>query len=278
MKAVITLASISLLTLSATAVQAQNADGWTGPYISIYVGTFLDTDQSSSDRFEFDTNLDGSFGEPVTTAAGADAFSPGSCNGAPNGPTPGSGCVSYDSGSSKGLRAGYDWQLNNWVFGILGEYSRGDLRDVVTSFSTTPASYTMSRKLDDIWALRGRVGYAFGAGTDSLFYATAGVVQAGIQNAFTTSNGVNSFSANGDDDVDGGQWGLGFEHRFTDAVTVGVEYLYTRLEDDGYRVRAAGPAPATNPFIRTNAAGTDFRRSDRYVEPESVHVTASWRF
>ncbi|MES2623659.1 MAG: outer membrane beta-barrel protein [Pseudomonadota bacterium] len=278
MKAVLTFASMSLLGVSAASAQAQSPESWTGPYAGIYIGTMLDIDNSGSDSFLFDTNLDGNFGDTVITAAGANAFSPGSCSGAATSPTPGTGCSSDDGGASKGIRAGYDWQMNNWLIGLLGEYSNSDLQDTVTSFSTTPAFYTASRELDDTWSLRARAGFIFGATGDNLLYATGGAVRASIENTFTTSNGVNTFSTNGNDDVSGTQWGVGYEYRFNGMVTIGVEYLDTRLEDDEYRVMAAGPAPATNPFIRTNPSGTNFSRSDRYLEPESVHVTATWRF
>ncbi len=278
MIAALTLTSLSLLALNVSSVQAQSAESWTGPYAGIYIGTMLDVDNSGSDSFVFDTNLDGNFGDTVRTAAGANAFSPGSCSGAATSPTPGTGCASDDAGSSKGLRAGYDWQMNNWLVGLVGDYANSDLQDTVTSFSTTPAFYSATRDLDDSWSLRARAGVIFGASGDNLFYATGGVVQASIENTFITSNGVNTFTTNGNDDVDGTQWGVGYEYRFNDTVTIGVEYLDTRLEDDGYRVRSAGPAPATNPFILTNASGTDFRRSDRYLEPESIHVTAAFRF
>jgi opacity protein-like surface antigen len=82
----------------------------------------------------------------------------------------------------------------------------------------------------------------------------------------------------GDDQADGYQVGGGVEHKVTDQVSLGLEYLYTKLQDDGFRVRAAGPAPATNPFILGNAAGTDFRRSEEDFGVHQVRVTASYRF
>jgi outer membrane immunogenic protein len=52
----------------------------------------------------------------------------------------------------------------------------------------------------------------------------------------------------------------------------------TSLDDkDEYTVRAQGPAPATNPFILTNAAGTDLRRADQF-RFHSLRVTAGYRF
>src|SRR5689334_7484865 len=59
---------------------AQSAPSWTGFYVGGrvgYVASPLKTNQSVL----FDKNLDGSFGDTVTTAAGANAFSPGFCNG-----------------------------------------------------------------------------------------------------------------------------------------------------------------------------------------------------
>ncbi len=56
------------------------------------------------------------------------------------------------------------------------------------------------------------------------------------------------------------------------------EYLFASLDagDDGI-VRSAGPAPATNPFILVNAAGTDMKRSDRF-DVHSVRLGLSYRF
>ena len=53
---------------------------------------------------------------------------------------------------------------------------------------------------------------------------------------------------------------------------------YERLTDDEYRVRAQGPAPATNPFILVNPQGTDFRRSDDDFDLGALRMTASYRF
>ena len=39
-----------------------------------------------------------------------------------------------------------------------------------------------------------------------------------------------------------------------------------------------GRAPATNPFVLTNASGTQFRRADKRFETHSANLTASFRF
>ncbi|MET1025136.1 MAG: outer membrane beta-barrel protein [Pseudoxanthomonas sp.] len=267
------LLALGLLATAPWAAQAQEA--WNGAYLGAYAGSVLKPDDGG-DRFLFDTNLDGQYGDTVRTAAGADAFSPGSCNGVANGSTPADSCRRNSGGADYGLRGGYDWRANDWVFGLVGEVSRNDVRDAVTSFSTTPASYTMLRKVDGMAALRMRMGHVFGG--SNLVYITGGVARAEIANTYLTTNGVNTFTNNGDTRATGAQWGAGYERMIGERFTVGLEYLQTQLTDNDYRVRSAGPAPATNPFIRVNPDGTDFRRSDRDFDLESVRVTASYRF
>ena len=264
-----------VLGTAATSVAAQD---WTGGYVGLHLGQAQDPDDSGSDRFLFDTNLDNNFNDTVNTAAGANAFGPGFCNGAAQTATPGGGCSANEGGADWGVRAGYDWQTGNFVYGVVGEYAMNDVRDAVSAFSTTPAYYTMYRKVDGMFALRGRAGFVFGDG-DNLLYATAGWVHAKVETGFATSNGANSFSNNGGDNVDGQQYGLGYERRFADNFTVGLEYLLTDIDDDGYRVQVGpGTAPATNPFLIVNPAGTELRRSDTDFSFDSLRLTASYRF
>jgi outer membrane immunogenic protein len=268
--------SLAIAALLCTSAPALAADDWNGFYLGLHAGVAADPDDDD-DSIEFDTDLDGRFGDRVRTAAGADAFAPGFCDGIAQDRTPSAGCSGNSGGGDWGLRAGYDWQTGNWVYGAVFEYAQADYRDAVSAFSSTPARYAMVRKVDDTIALRLRLGFAFGDGAN-LVYATAGAARASIANSFATSNGVNTFVANGDSDADGYQFGLGYERKLGDRFTVGLEWLRSDLDDDEYRVRAQGPAPATNPFILVNRAGTDFRRSDDGLEIDSVRLTASWRF
>lgn len=59
----------------------------------------------------------------------------------------------------------------------MAEYTRNDIRDSVSAFSTTPALYTFNRQFNRTAALRGRIGYAFGEQGDYLTYVTAGVAR-----------------------------------------------------------------------------------------------------
>lgn len=271
------IATALALLLSATAAMAQDAQ-WEGAYVGGHFGGAEPVD-SDGGRILFDTNLDGSFGDTVRTAAGADAFSPGFCGGSANGRTPAAGCREDSGGAELGARVGYDWQRGGLVFGAVLEYADHDLRDSVAAFSTTPAFYTMTRDLERSLALRGRLGLAFGERGDWLGYVTAGGVRAELRNRFRTSNGVNGFELSGEGSVNGLQAGIGLERRIQSGLSVGLEYLHTRLEDDGFRVRAVrGNAPATNPFVLVNPGGTDFRRSDDALKYGSLRLTATWRF
>lgn len=270
---------IALLAASALPAAAQSSDNtWSG----FYIGGQIGGSEPSSDRGSrilFDTNLDGSFGDTVRTGTGADAFSPGFCDGAANARTPGAGCREDKGGAEAGLRAGFDWQSGNLVYGMVLEYTQNDARDSVSAFSTTPALYTMTRDLDSTLALRARLGLAFGENSDWLGYATAGAVRGRFENSFNTSNGANAFPQSGETDANGYQAGVGIERKILENFSVGLEYLYTRLEDDEFRVRAApGTAPATNPFLLVNPAGTDFRRSDEDSELNSLRLTGTFRF
>lgn len=273
-----TAAAICGASALAPSALAQTAADWTGLYVGGGVGYSSLSDDDET--LQFDTNRDGTFNDTVRTGAGADAFSPGFCSGAAMGRTPAEGCRTTDDNVNFSIRAGYDWQWNNWVFGAVGEYSVVNIGNDATGFSTTPASYTFTRDLNSVTALRGRAGYAF---DKSLVYATGGWAWADMDHSFTTTNTANSFTRTGGDDVDGYQLGIGYEMQLDSGWmgpgwAFGVEYLWTSLDDGDYQV-AIGPgtAPATNPFLIVNSQGTDTRRSNDKFEYGSIGVTMTWR-
>ena len=275
-----TLLSLALVALASPAfAQSDDAgDKWSGFYVGASIGN---TDPRGGDdgTLLFDTNLDGSYGDTVRTGAGADAFSPGFCGGVATGRTPGEGCFDDRGGTTLGARMGYDWQMGHWVFGALAEYNKHDVRDGVSGFSTTPASYAMIRELDSTIALRARAGISFGQSNDWLAYATAGAVRAKLNNRFETTNTANAFDLTDSGDADGVQFGLGVERKIAGNVSLGLEYLRTRLDDEDTIVRVSrGTAPATNPFLLVNANGTDMRRSDDRLDLDTLQLTLNYRF
>lgn len=272
--ALLAISAAPLLAVPALAQDRDPSKDFNGPYISVGGGASL----QGSDRGEtliFDTNRDGTYGDPVNTAGGTDAFSPGFCNGAATG-TANIGCRNDKDGPEFFGRLGYDRRMGNFVLGAVIEGGRSVARDSVSGFSTTPASYTMSREADYQANARLRAGYTPGGG--ALFYVTGGGAYARLNNKFATSNTANSFADNGKTNGWGYAAGGGAEVMVTNNIGLGLEYLYTDVKDKDYVVNVGpGTAPPTNPFL-LNGGGTDIRRSGSHFRTHSVRGSISYRF
>ncbi|MGX7953071.1 outer membrane protein [Tsuneonella sp. HG249] len=277
MRSLTTASIIALASVAQPAAAQSTPTTFDGLYVSGAVG--LDQVDSGAKGLEFDTNRDGTFGDTVTTVAGADAFAPGFCTGAANGNNVGAGCTGDDDDLGYALRIGFDKRFGSFVGGLLIEGSMTDAVDSETGFSSTPASYTFARQVDNSIAARARLGISPGDGR-GLFYATGGLAYADIDRAFTTTNIANSFTLteDGDDRVWGWQGGGGAELLLGGGLTLGLEYLYSRYKDDDAFV-AVGPgtAPATNPFLR-NGGGTNLRPADSHLDLHSFRLTAGFQF
>lgn len=250
------------------------------PFAGIYVGGTIGYDAQNNDvgsSIQFDRGRNGSFGDTVTTGAGANAFSTGFCNGRSTGATPAAGCVNDKDDVSYYGRVGIDSQMGNIVIGVVGEFGKSEITDSVSAFSTTPANYVMTRSIDWEASIRARAGFA---ANTTLFYGTFGPGYAKIDQSFSSTNTANAFTQSGRKR----QWGIagggGIEQKIGSSFSLGLEYTYHRYRDDDARVAVTqGTAPATNPFILppfTN--GTDFRRSDDKFQWHSVRATAAFRF
>lgn len=274
-KAPLMLAAASLSLIATPAFAQSDEEHWEGPYIGGSIGLAAQNNDRN-ENVQFDTNRDGNFDNNVNTVAGANAFSPGFCGGAANGRTPIEGCRGDKDGLEYNVRAGYDVQQGNIVYGFLLEGGKNEARDSVTAYSTTPAFYTFTREIDYSLGARARVGYA---ARGALFYATGGVAYAKIDNSFSTSNAANSFTDNGGTKSWGYSYGGGAEVKVAKNFSLGLEYLYTNYVDDDYRVSVGpGTAPATNPFLLANAAGTDMRRGDSDFDMHNIRLIAAFRF
>ena len=279
MKFLLPATALSLLMAGVAApALAQSVPDWSGPYIGIYGGV-VENHEQAGETLVFDRNLDGVFDDTVTTSAPANAFAPGFCDGSALTNEAASGCNKDDRGIEGSVRVGYDWQFGAIVAGLVGEWSAMDVSDTVTGFSSTPANYVFKRELNDMAALRARVGFATGP---ALVYVTAGGAYAGMENSFATTNTANSFTVQADeDDADGWQAGAGLEWRLAPNLSVTGEYLYTNLTPGDYVVRAGntGTTPAGNPFILApNTAGTDIARRNDEIELHALRIGMNVRF
>ncbi|HEX8301389.1 outer membrane protein [Sphingomonas sp.] len=273
---ILLLSAVSLIATTAPAFAQDEA--FSGVYVG---GTFGYSAQNNDvgETIQFDRDLNGSFGDTVvTSAAGApNAFSPGFCNGRGRTNSVAGGCENDRDNAEYSARVGFDIQDSNVAVGLVGEVGRSRIRDSVSAFSTTPATYTMTRKIDYNASLRVRSGYV--AGNNTLFYVTGGVAYAKVDHSFRTTNVTNTFTGRGKDDVWGWAVGGGVEHKLGGGLSMGLEYLYTRYDDDDYRVRVgAGTALPNNPFLLAGAGGTDFRRSASQFDFHGIRTTLSFGF
>ncbi len=275
------LAGAVILGLTASPAFAQETTE-DAPFNGLYVGAAGGYDVQPNDAGSsilFDRNLDGRFGDAVTTAAGANAFSSGFCNGATTATTltGGRGCRKDKDGAAYYGRVGLDTQRGNIVVGVVGEFGKSEITDSVTAFSTTPASYVMTRSVDWEASIRGRAGYAVNT---TLFYGTFGAGYAKIDRDFYSTNTGNAYQQSGKRQQFGILGGGGIEQKVTPNISVGMEYMFHQYQDDDFRVRVTqGTQPATNPFVLApNTTGTDFRRSDDKFRWHSLRATAAFRF
>lgn len=272
---------LALVAVMATPALAQDDTSDETPFSGVYVGAAGGYDVQPNpvgSRLLFDRNLDGGFGDTVSTAANVNAFSPGFCNGAARGATalPG-GCRNDKDGWAYYGRIGADTQRGPIVIGFVGEFGKSEISDSTSAFSTTPANYVFTREVTWEASARGRAGFA---ANNTLFYGTFGAGYVKVNNSFTTTNTANAFAASGDKKQLGILGGGGVEQKIGKHFSFGLEYMFHRYNDDDFRVRVTqGTAPATNPFVLTpNTAGTDIRRSDNIFRWHSLRATAAFRF
>ena len=248
------------------------------PFSGVYVGGSFGYDVQPNDigaRVSFDNGLNGSFGDVVRTGAGADAFSPGFCNGAARGATPTLGCRNDRDGIAYYGRVGADYQAGKIVVGVMGEFGKTEIRDSVSAFSTTPANYVLTREVEWEASIRGRAGFV--AGRSTLFYGAFGPGYVSLDRSFSSTNTANSFAQRGKRRQFGVTGGGGVEQMIGNNFSIGLEYMFHQYDDDRTRVRVGtGTAPATNPFVL--AGGTDFRRTDEKFRWHSIRGTAAFRF
>ena len=277
--------AIAATALSAATPALAQEEAGTAPFSGVYVGAVGGYDIQPNDdgsRLLFDRNLDGNFNEGVPTGTGAapDAFTPGFCNGAARtqlAPTNGGACRNDRDGFSYAGRVGIDHQSGHIVYGAVAEFGDTEITDSVSGFSTTPASYVLSRNISWEGSVRGRAGYA---ANNTLFYGTFGSGYARINRRFATTNTANSFALSGKRNQLGFLAGGGIEQRIGRHFSIGMEYMYHQYQDDDARVRVTrGTANANNPFVLPpNTSGTDIRRSDTMFRWSSLRGTVGFRF
>lgn len=277
MKSVRSVTIALLLAGIASPALAQDNDEevWTGPYVGLQGGARY-ASGTSNETLIFDTDLDGQFDDTVVTASGSTTnyFAPGFCAGRAADDSFNEGCFKDKDKPDLAIHAGYDKQFGGLVVGLVAEYRYPNLTDSVSGFSSAPDSYVFRRKLQHEVGLRARAGVAAG---NALFYVTGGGAWGKFKNSFLTTNDDVDFAGTGKSGAWGFKGGAGIEQRLTPNMSLGVQYLYTKLNPKDYTVRASG-GTAGNPFIITSANGTDIRRSGSDFSSSAFSASLNWRF
>ena len=270
------LIALAFAGLATPALADEVVGEYNGPYIAIS-GGLATHDSDRTDTIFFDTNRDGKYGEVVRTSTGADAFSPGFCSGSStqnsNVTVP---CTPDHDDVAYGVRIGYDNRYGDVVMGVMIEASKNDSTDSTTAFSISPAGYSFTRGIDYAVSARARIGYA--PGSRGLMYVTGGPSYAKIDHRFTTTNTANSFTpVNPAKMVLGFQAGAGAEVGLGGGLTLGMEYLYNRYNDDKYYIQIRnGTAGPTNPFVL--AGGVDAQPNDVRYDFHTFSAVLGFRF
>lgn len=140
-------------------------------------------------------------------------------------------------GLALGLQSGYNWQVNQLVFGIEADASVAPWRKTEAGNS----AQTIHRSVDWLATVRGRLGWAFDR---SLIYATGGVAWSGAQAARLTGSvgGTVNFQNN-----PGYVVGAGYEWKYNRNLSLRLEGLYYGFQ----KTKDGGPNdPCCGPVIR----------------------------
>jgi outer membrane immunogenic protein len=143
------------------------------------------------------------------------------------------------SGEIIGGTLGCNYQLNNLVLGVEGDWSWTNKQG--SAFLTTPPfvpGFSEDQKETSIGTLRGRVGYAFSNAW--MAYVTGGAAWARVQE--TEFNAVGAFAATDTQTLTGGTIGGGVEWMFLPQWSLKAEYLYVAFQHKTF-LNGAGVTP-----------------------------------
>jgi outer membrane immunogenic protein len=150
------------------------------------------------------------------------------------------GSIDID-GALVGLTLGYNWQVNQFVFGVEGDISWSDI-----SGGGPCGGLGCSTQNDWLGTVRGRLGWAAG---QFMPYLTGGLA---VGNIDATLAGGTSSTTNA-----GWTVGAGIEAALWGPVSAKIEYLYVDLgSTDGFPAFPGGGAEFTTNIVR---AGLNYR-------------------
>jgi outer membrane immunogenic protein len=161
-----------------------------------------------------------------------------------------------DTASARGLlyggELGFNYQLGSWVLGIEGEFSFGDVKYTEDFLPLASAEI----KLDRIYTVAGRVGYAFDR---TLIYGKFGGAWTHEEYNFM----VLGATATGSVDRSGWLLGVGLEYAFMGNWSAKIEYNYMDMGSKAVTLTTTGGLAVTTAnvdlTVQTIKAGVNYR-------------------
>jgi len=187
------------------------------------------------------------------------------------------------SGVIGGAHVGYNYQINQWVFGLEGTVDGTSLSNTVNAafpFAFGGSAITAHSSADIQGSIRGRLGIAWDR---ALIYATGGVAFGGFKTDYSFIGNLNGVHA-----LNGGQtffgnnnfsntrvgWtvGGGIDYAITGNWSVFAEYRYTNFGHIG------SPGLFAGGFAVAPVLAGAFVNSNRTINQNQVQIGFSYRF
>jgi len=153
---------------------------------------------------------------------------------------PGQGFRQRNSGVMGGAQIGYNWQANNYVFGMEGTISGLDNKGSFRNTVFGPANDVFSWRANVLATVVGRAGFAV---QNNLFYVKGGY--AGVNNRLSVTDPVVTGTGGQTHWANGWTVGAGWEYGITRNWIVGLEYNYAAFGGQTYQL---GGTAATYTF------------------------------
>lgn len=160
------------------------------------------------------------------------------------------------SGVLGGVHAGYNVQVQNWVFGVEADFEGSDVGSGLPTLQTGDRA---GSSLNWLGSVRGRLGYAL---DQLLVYGTGGLAYGEFDNR--SVNRVTGIGQTFTGTRLGWTAGAGIEYAFQPNWTARLEYRYTELDSAGF-----------NPTVGTSVVGSSFRDDPSF---HAVRVGISYKF
>ncbi len=148
-------------------------------------------------------------------------------------------------GGQVGAHIGYNWQVDNFVFGVEADASWSKVDDHLTQ-TTGPFSTAVEAEMDWLATVRGRVGYAWDR---FLIYGTGGVAFAHVDTDVETSVFGSPYSSDRAGETHTG-WvaGVGVETMVSEKISLRFEYLHADFSNENYDYDLINVSPDDDTF------------------------------